>query len=57
MYNDCLQSHFCLNRTAFTATILSVVITLIIAKMKCLKVRTPYPRSYFISPLNICFSL
>ena len=57
MYNDCLQSHLCLNRIAFIATILSVVITLIMAEMKCLKVETPYPRSSLICALNISFSL
>lgn len=57
MYNCCLPSRLCPNGIAFIATILSVIIAPIIAKMKCLKVEIPYPHSSLISPLNVRFSL
>lgn len=55
MYNDC--NHIFALAELQLLLQFSVLITPIMAKMKCLKVETSYPHSSLISPLNICFSL
>lgn len=57
MNNDYLQSDFCPNTTAFIATILSVFVIPIFAKMKFCKAETLYPLLSLIFLFNIRFSL
>lgn len=57
MNNDYLQSDFCPNPTSFIATILSVFVIPIFAKMKFRKAETLYPLLSLIFLFNIHLSL